>query len=150
MVITLPDVTVWETIGLSGAALYTLSYFLTAYDRLPSQSPLYYLCKLSAACLVLVSLTEKFNLASAVIQVVFISVSMVGIARHMDARRRSRFVADPLHAPYPEPSELERTATVLPVFRRAQASTADRNCRKRSDFGAPNSTSGAPSSSTRP
>ena len=82
------QLTTSETIGLGGALLYSVCYLLSAYDRLPSQSPLYYVSKLTAALMVLISLSQNFNLASAVIQVFFITVSLIGIARHLDAPRR--------------------------------------------------------------
>ena len=87
-----------EALGLFGATIYSVSYILAAYDRLPSQSPLYYLSKLVAAILVLVSLSQNFNLASAVIQIFFVTVSIIGIFRHLDARRRSRAYAQSQHA----------------------------------------------------
>ena len=73
-----------EAIGLTGALIYATGYLLSAYDKLPSQSPAYYGLKLLAALCVLISLAQNFNLASAVIQVFFIAVSLVGIARHAE------------------------------------------------------------------
>ena len=87
-----------ELIGLSGATIYSVAYIMSAYDRLPSQSPYYYACKLFAAGLVLISLFESFNLASVVIQVFFILVSIIGIVRHFDARRRRRAYDESMHA----------------------------------------------------
>ena len=84
------QLTTSEVLGLSGAALYSIGYVLSAYDRLPSQSPVYYAVKLLAACLVLFSLFRDFNLASAVIQVFFIAVSLIGIVRHFSPKRRRR------------------------------------------------------------
>lgn len=87
-----------EAMGLTGAMIYSVSYLAAAYDRLPSQSPLYYASKLVAACLVLISLAQNFNLASAVIQIFFITVSLIGILRHLDARRRQRAYERSRHA----------------------------------------------------
>ena len=87
-----------ELIGLGGALLYSVSYLLAAYDLLPSQSPLYYGSKLAAASMVLISLSQNFNLASAVIQVFFITVSMIGIFRHMDRERRLQAYEQSQHA----------------------------------------------------
>ncbi|MDJ0638224.1 MAG: hypothetical protein QNJ20_05280 [Paracoccaceae bacterium] len=81
------QISISETIGLAGALLYSISYLLAAYDRLPSQSPYYYVSKLVAAAMVLISLAQNFNLASAIIQVFFITVSMIGILRHLHNRR---------------------------------------------------------------
>ncbi len=88
-----------EALGLSGAVLYSVSYLLSAYDRLPSQSPIYYLTKLAAASLVLISLYQDFNLASAVIQVFFIVVSLIGVVRHFSPQRRTRAYERSRHAP---------------------------------------------------
>lgn len=88
-----------EALGLSGATLYSISYLLSAYDRLPSQSPVYYLTKLVAASLVLISLFQDFNLASAVIQVFFIAVSLIGVIRHFDPQRRRQAYERSRHAP---------------------------------------------------
>lgn len=88
-----------EACGLSGALLYSVGYLLSAYDKLPSQSPIYYLTKLSAAGLVLISLMQDFNLASAVIQIFFIMVSLIGIFRHFNPQRRRKAYEVSKHAP---------------------------------------------------
>ena len=88
-----------EACGLSGALLYSVGYVLSAYDKLPSQSPIYYVTKLSAAALVLISLMQDFNLASAIIQVFFIVVSLIGIARHFNPQRRRKAYEASKHAP---------------------------------------------------
>ncbi len=92
------DISIWEVCGLCGAMLYAFSYLLAAFDRLPSQSPLYYLSKLVAAVLVMISLIHSFNLASVVIQLFFIAISVIGICRHLDARRRARARVRSYHA----------------------------------------------------
>ncbi len=88
-----------EAFGLSGAILYSVGYVLAAYDRLPSQSPIYYAIKLVAAGLVLISLAQDFNLASVVIQIFFIAVSLIGIIRHFSPQRRRRAYEVSRHAP---------------------------------------------------
>lgn len=88
-----------EACGLSGALLYSVGYLLSAYDKLPSQSPIYYVTKLTAAALVLISLMQDFNLASAVIQVFFITVSLIGIIRHFNPQRRRAAYEASTHAP---------------------------------------------------
>lgn len=81
----------YELIGLCGAALYVLAFALAALDRMPSSAPQYYLIRLTAAGLVLISLSDSFNLAAAAIQVAFIVISILGLTRHIrhTARRRS-------------------------------------------------------------
>lgn len=95
----LSQVTPLDGVGIAGALIYSGLYLLSAYDRLPSQSPLYYAGKLVAAVLVLVSLTASFNLAATLIQVFYIGVSVIGVQRHLGARRRRRAYEMSLHAP---------------------------------------------------
>lgn len=83
-------ITIWEAAGLCGALIYCFTYVLSALDCLPSQSPYYYIAKFAAAALVLVSLVTQFNLATLVIQLFFLAVSVFGFARHVGARRRAR------------------------------------------------------------
>lgn len=81
----------WELLGVLGALIYVISFALAALDMVPSNAPLYYLLKLAAASLVLISLSESFNLAAAIIQVFFIAISVIGLMRHAHhiGRRRS-------------------------------------------------------------
>jgi hypothetical protein len=78
--------TFFDGVGIVGAAGYLLSYVLAAFDKLPSQSPNYYVLKLFSASCVGFSLLEDFNIASALIQVAFVFLSLIGIARHIYAR----------------------------------------------------------------
>ena len=80
----------WEILGLAGAGLYCGSYLLVALDRLTSASPTYYLFKLAGASFVLASLASSFNLASMIIQVFFVIVSLVGLYRHDNHRSPER------------------------------------------------------------
>ncbi len=123
------QITWWELTGLLGACLYAASYLGAAFDKIPSQSIHYYLIKLIAATMVLVSLTESFNLASVVIQVFFIAVSCIGIVRHVG---KTRVGEAPLGAGYPVPPFTDSASIVVQL---AQSDTADRNWRNRSDFG---------------
>lgn len=79
----------WEVIGLLGAFTYTAAYIFAAYDWITSHSPLYYFLNMSAALMVLVSLMQHYNLASVVIQVFFVTVSLVGIWRHLGRQEGS-------------------------------------------------------------
>ena len=93
----LSNVTGYELAGLAGAGLYAGNYTLVACDRLSCLSPVYYASQLTAASLVMASLTVQFNLASAAIQAFFICVSLVGVWRHTGrGRRRVRERADAL------------------------------------------------------
>ncbi|NND42707.1 MAG: hypothetical protein HKM96_04830 [Boseongicola sp.] len=84
------ELSIWEAVGLSGAMIYALNYSLVAFDRVTSRSPRYYSANLVAASLVMASLSHSFNLASVVIQSFFISVSVIGIVRHLGTHPRGR------------------------------------------------------------
>lgn len=81
---------VYEIVGLCGAATYVGAYFLAALDRVPSQSSLFYALQAIAALMVAVSLVVQFNTASAVIQSFFFMVSVWGMVRHSGQKRQAR------------------------------------------------------------
>lgn len=84
----------WDLVGLIGATVYVGAYILSALDTLPSQSWQYCALKLVAAFLVLGSLLAgSFNLTSAVIQVFFIAVSLLGLGLHWGRKQRARACA---------------------------------------------------------
>ncbi len=70
-----------EVCGLIGAAIYVMSYGLLSVGMVKGDSPLYILLNTVAALCVLLSLTEDFNLASAIIQVTWVGFSVIGIIR---------------------------------------------------------------------
>ena len=135
MVVSSIEITWWELTGLLGACLYAASYVCAAFDKIPSQSIHYYLIKLIAATLVLVSLTNSFNLASVVIQVFFITVSIIGVLRHVGNARRGVTpygIVGPSGPVMPAEFRTDRASVVVQL---SQSETADKNCRSLSDFG---------------
>jgi len=70
----------FEAIGVSGFALYVLNYTLLTFQRITSASTTYFALNLAAATLVLIGLTYSFNLASALIQLFWIAISIAAIA----------------------------------------------------------------------
>ena len=78
-----------QIIGLTGTALYIGSYFLLQAGKIRGDDIVYSLFNLLAASLVLFSLSYKFNLASTLIQVSWILISLVGIARIISQKRNS-------------------------------------------------------------
>lgn len=75
-----------EMIGVVGFCLYVLTYGLLTVRLLCGHSFTYLGLNLLAATCVLISLTVSFNLASALIQIFWITMSLLGIA--LNARRR--------------------------------------------------------------
>ncbi len=81
-------------IGILGVALYLGSYAALQLGIVRGQSYLYPAINMMAAACVLASLMDSFNLSSAIIQVAWISISLVGISRMLLVNLRLRFTDD--------------------------------------------------------
>ncbi len=75
-------VEVYQAIGVAGFVLYMLSYFLLQIGKIEGSGNIYILMNLTAASFVLVSLVHNFNLASALIQISWILISLIGLIRY--------------------------------------------------------------------
>jgi hypothetical protein len=82
-----------ELVGVAGFFLYVANYGMLTLRFLSGHSVTYFALNLVAASFVLIGLTASFNLASALIQVFWVAMSLVGIALHM--RRTSKTTASP-------------------------------------------------------
>lgn len=69
-----------ELIGISGFILYVLNYTLLTFRVLDAQHVAYFAINLTAASFVLIGLSASFNLASAMIQLFWICISIIAIA----------------------------------------------------------------------
>ncbi|MEE4209990.1 MAG: hypothetical protein V2I43_12045 [Parvularcula sp.] len=76
-----------DFLGLIGVGFVLLAYFLLQAGRLEAQDLRYPLINLAGASLILISLFRTFNLASFVIEIVWIAISLYGIARILIRRR---------------------------------------------------------------
>jgi len=65
--------------GLAGVATYVGAYGALQLDLVDGNGVRYSVANVVAASLVLISLTSDFNLASAVIQVVWITIGITGL-----------------------------------------------------------------------
>ena len=79
----------FETIGVIGFCLYVLAYTLLTLRLLAGNSVKYFSLNLTAASCVLIGLTVSFNLASALIQLFWVVMSLVGITLHVLRPARS-------------------------------------------------------------
>ncbi len=79
----------FETIGVIGFCLYVLAYTLLTLRILTGACVMYFALNLFAATCVLIGLSASFNLASALIQLFWVVMSLVGITLHM-LRRSDR------------------------------------------------------------
>lgn len=74
------DPALLDSIGVFGFVLYVLNYTLLTFGWVSGDSVHYFVINLLAAVLVLIGLSNNFNLASALIQSFFITMSTFGIA----------------------------------------------------------------------
>ena len=72
---------VYQIIGVMGFVVYMLAYFLLQIGKIESANSMYTLMNLAAASLVSISLIHEFNLASMLIQVSWILISIIGLTR---------------------------------------------------------------------
>ena len=77
----LENLSVLDLVGVGGFILYVLGYLLLTLRILSGRSPAYYVVNLAAASMVLAALAQSFNLASAMIQVTWILISLLGLLR---------------------------------------------------------------------
>ena len=73
------ELSVYEVIGLCGFAAYLGGFAALQFGWLSGDGVAYTLANIIAAALVLTSLVESFNLASAMIQVSWIIIGAVGL-----------------------------------------------------------------------
>ena len=97
--------------GMVGVAFYLVSYSLLQLGLIRGSGYPYVVMNLLAAVFVLLSLMQAFNFASAIVQVFWIVISLVGIGRLLWLNHRIRFNAE----------EQELVEDVLPRMPKALA-----------------------------
>lgn len=80
----------FDVVGSAGAAMILLAYALLQLGRLSNERLSYSLLNGFGAMLILVSLTQSFNLAAFIIEAFWVLISLVGIVRWLHSRRESR------------------------------------------------------------
>lgn len=78
-------------IGVFGAGLYILNYFLLQIGIVRGTGVLYPVLVIIAAGCVLISMVDEFNLAGSIIQLSYISISVIGLLRGYLSRHLVRF-----------------------------------------------------------
>lgn len=91
MLAGLPIEQIFEWVGYFGIAFYIGSYVALQTGAIPGVGYSYAMLNLIGASLVLISLTFSFNMPIALIQVLWITVSLIGILRIFLIRRRLHF-----------------------------------------------------------
>ncbi len=87
----LRSVSIFDLAGMLGVCFYIGSYIALQANKIEGTSVPYCAANGIAACLVLTSLVQDFNLASVTIQIVWILVSVFGISRYYSRRGSSDF-----------------------------------------------------------
>lgn len=79
----LSSLSITQVTGVIGFFIYIASFTAVQIGVLSGDSVKYSLANVMAASLVLISLTTEFNLASALIQISFITIGLFGIVKRM-------------------------------------------------------------------
>lgn len=85
---------VFDAIGLAGVAFYVSAYAALQGGFIRGSGFTYTFMNLIAASLVLVSLTNNFNLSSAIIQTTWITISVFGLTRYFILHHSTKLTAD--------------------------------------------------------
>lgn len=73
-------------IGVLGFMIYMTNYTMVTFQRIDSRGLLFFSLNTMAATFVLISLTQNFNLASAMIQIVWICLGTIAIKKRWSLR----------------------------------------------------------------
>lgn len=84
------DLNWYDVSGLCGVAAYIGAYFSVQVGRLKPESAVYSALNLIGPLLVLVSLTDAFNLASFIAQSFWIAITLLGLFRRYRACANGR------------------------------------------------------------
>ena len=76
----------YDAVGITGVAIILIVYYLLQVERMRSDDLAYSVTNLLGALLIVVSLYYRFNLASFVIEVFWILISLIGIVRYFRKR----------------------------------------------------------------
>ncbi len=87
--------TVFDVIGLFGFGLYVLNYTMLTFHRVTSHCKSYFAINLVAAIMVLLGMVFSFNLASALIQLFWIGISIAAIIIRVRTSKGGALSAEP-------------------------------------------------------
>jgi hypothetical protein len=78
---------IFNTVGVTGVAIILLAYYLLTRGKLSSTAPRYHLMNLVGATMHLISLYYAWNLASFIIEVCWIGISLYGLRKALLSRQ---------------------------------------------------------------
>lgn len=76
-----------DYVGIVGVILTLLAYYLINVNKVTSDSPIYLYFNLIGSCLLMFSLMFNWNLSSVLIEIAWISISLIGIYRVFFAKK---------------------------------------------------------------
>lgn len=76
-----------DPVGLVGVVLLLIAYFFLSTGRWASDSIIYQVYNLIGALFILYSLLFHWNLSSFVIEIAWVTISLIGIARIQSAKK---------------------------------------------------------------
>ena len=79
---------IFDVIGVAGFLLYLAAYLALTLRWISAPSAMYFLINLLAASCMLISLSTNFNLGSALVQIFWVGISLVGLSMLWRARQR--------------------------------------------------------------
>ena len=79
-----------DALGIVGVVSVLGAYLLLQLGRLRPEHPGFSLANAVGAALILVSLSQDFNLPATLIEVAWLLISLIGLGRTLSARRRPR------------------------------------------------------------
>ena len=84
----------YDAIGIIGVAIILVVYYLLQVERMQSDELIYSVINLVGALLIVVSLLYSFNLASFIIEICWIAISLVGIVRYYQKRAAAKAMVE--------------------------------------------------------
>lgn len=79
-----------NAVGILGVSFVLLAYYLLNINKLHSTSLTYLLLNFSGSCFLLFSLLFYWNLSSVIIEIAWISISLIGIYRAVNLRKQRK------------------------------------------------------------
>ncbi|UWR21653.1 CBU_0592 family membrane protein [Sulfitobacter sp. S190] len=86
MIFTFDFTTIALALGLLGFCVYVMTYAMLTLQIISGNSVIYFTLNLTASTLVLIGLTVNFNLAAMLIQLFWITMSIIGISMRLFRR----------------------------------------------------------------
>ena len=83
----LTQVAWYDAVGIIGVAIILVVYYLLQIEKMRSDDLVYSVANLLGALLIVVSLMYQFNLASFIIEIFWIAISIIGIVRYVRKRK---------------------------------------------------------------